>query len=438
LRDIYGNISTTTLTSPASPASFEIHDLSNTAEDLYRLFIAWTPYTSAPGATFSQYQIWRSTDNTNYSLFQTITDAATNYYLDPTVASSTTYYYKLRTIDTDGDSSAYTPVVHTTPQGLGGSSLPPNISGISISNVKNTSAEVVWSTDGLANSLVYYGTTGSYGSTKSSTTFVTNHQVYLTGLQPNTTYHVKVASTDFYGNTATNDNAGASYSFTTNGGPEISNVTVNAISDKSATIFWNTDRSADSQVFYSTNADLSNPSQVGDTTLVATTSSSGTYSHAVTLTGLAAATTYYFYVSSDDSSGNITTDTDNGSYYSFLTTRDTTPPVISNISTPVLSSTAAVVVWQTDKLSSSQVEWGTTASTSENTYTNVTTLDTTPTLVHVASINGLTEKTTYYYRVRSVDPAGNSAYSDENDFTTPDSGTTKIVSVSNRRPSQCV
>jgi hypothetical protein len=426
VRDLYGNTSTTTIIAPITPPTFEIHDLSNTVANLYKFFVAWTPFSSASGATFSKYELWRSTDGSNFSLFQTLTDSATNYDLDSSVSSTTTYYYKMRTVDTNGDSSAFTDTVHALPQGLGGSSLPPNISSVSVSDIKNTSAKVDWATNGLANSLVYYGTSNSYGSTRSLATYATDHEVYLTNLQPNTTYYLKVSSTDFYGNAAADDNGGAGYTFTTNGGPVVSNVTVNSIDDKSATVFWNTDRDADSKVFYSINADLSGASQVGSSALVGTTTTSGMFSHSVTLSGLTAATTYYFYVSSTDADDNATLDTNSGRYYSFLTTRDTTPPVISNISEPVMNSTSAVVVWQTDKLSDTQLEWGDTASTTEGGYPHVTNPDSTPTVFHIATVTGLDPTTTYYFRARSVDPAGNTGYSDEQSFTTPVSSVTII------------
>ena len=419
LRDSFGNTATTSIFAPITPANFDLNDISDAAANNYKLIISWTPYTNVAGATFSKYEVWRSTDNVNFALYATVTDPAVNYYLDMSVASTTRYYYQARTVDTDGDSSAFSVVAAAQPIGAGASSLPPVISSVVVDNVKNTSARVTWTTNSLSNSLVTYGLTTGYGSTASSASYITSHTVYLTGLQSNTTYHLKVRSTDFFANAANDDNGGASYTFTTNGGPVITGVTTNAVADNTATVFWNTDRSADSHVVYSTHADLSSPTTVGTATLVATTTASGVYSHQVGVTGLSASTNYYFYVTSTDGSSNTTVDNNNGQYYSILTTRDTTPPVISNISEPVVSATAAVVVWQTDKLSTSQVEWGTTASTSDGSYGNLTSLDTTPSIYHVMPLSPLTPKTPYYFRVISTDIAGNRAVSDENTFTSP-------------------
>jgi len=84
---------------------------------------------------------------------------------------------------------------------------PPTISNLSVSDVSQTSVKVTWTTDELSTSVVNYGTTTSYGSTASSSSLVTSHNVELTGLSANTTYHYSVQSADADGNTTeTNDN----------------------------------------------------------------------------------------------------------------------------------------------------------------------------------------------------------------------------------------
>jgi hypothetical protein len=427
LRDIYGNTATSTIIAPITPPNFEIHDISNVQANLYNLFVAWTPYSSQTGATFNNYELWRSNDGTNYSLYQNITNQSLNYYLDGSVASTTTYYYKIRTLDTDGDSSAFTPVASTQPNGQGGSSLPPVISTVSVNNVKNTSAKILWNSNVLANSTVNYGVTTGYGSTKAVPSYVTAHEVYLTNLVPNTTYHFKVTSTNFYGYDARDDNAGASYTFTTAGGPVITNVTTNSITDTSATIFWNTSTSSDSYVSYSTHADLSSPTLAGNGTLVSSTTSSGVYSHQVQLTGLSVATNYYFFVSSTDSLLNQTVANNEGNFFGFLTTKDVTPPIISNISVPVITKKSAVVVWSTDKEATGQVEWGPVGSLLSGHYPNISLLDSVLSPTHVMTLDALTTKTTYFFRVKSSDAAGNNAVSDEQTFNTADTDAAIVV-----------
>ncbi len=63
-----------------------------------------------------------------------------------------------------------------------------------------TSVTISWTTDERSTSLVEYGLTSGYGSSMADTALVTSHLVTLSGLQPNTTYHYRVGSTDAYGN----------------------------------------------------------------------------------------------------------------------------------------------------------------------------------------------------------------------------------------------
>ncbi|MBU0731657.1 right-handed parallel beta-helix repeat-containing protein [Patescibacteria group bacterium] len=78
-------------------------------------------------------------------------------------------------------------------------------------NVGATTAEIYWTSNKLANSRVNYGKTVAYGQSSSSSTRVTTHQINLTGLSPNTTYHFEVRSETALGETATS----AGYTFTT-------------------------------------------------------------------------------------------------------------------------------------------------------------------------------------------------------------------------------
>ena len=85
---------------------------------------------------------------------------------------------------------------------------PPVISGITISNITETTATISWTTDEPATSQVEYGETTDYGSTTAlDETLISNHSVSLSELTMNTTYHFKVKSEDALGNGAmSNDN----------------------------------------------------------------------------------------------------------------------------------------------------------------------------------------------------------------------------------------
>ena len=91
--------------------------------------------------------------------------------------------------------------------------------------------------------------------------------------------------------------------------PAISNVRVTGLTNAAATIRWDTDRPANSVVYYGTTPSV--PTVVTDNAL--------TVSHAVTLTGLTGDTLYYYDVASTRV-GRTTRDDDGGRHYRFRTT----------------------------------------------------------------------------------------------------------------------
>lgn len=98
---------------------------------------------------------------------------------------------------------------------------------------------------------------------------------------------------------------------------------------------------------------------------------------------------------------------------SYAWTVDPTAPVISSVLASNIKTVSATIRWQTNEPADTQVEYGTTASLGQS-----TTLNTTLVTSHVQSLSGLSAKTTYYYRVRSRDAAGNLAVSDASSFRT--------------------
>jgi hypothetical protein len=86
--------------------------------------------------------------------------------------------------------------------------------------------------------------------------------------------------------------------------------------------------------------------------------------------------------------------------------------VISNVSASP-ADTSATVIWATDKPSSGQVAYGTTAA-----YGSTTTLDSTLVTAHSQTISGLTPGQLYHFKVTSTDESGNTANSPDSTFTT--------------------
>jgi Purple acid Phosphatase, N-terminal domain len=98
----------------------------------------------------------------------------------------------------------------------------------------------------------------------------------------------------------------------------------------------------------------------------------------------------------------------------------------SAISTSSLATNSAVVSWQTNKPSDSQVEYGTTTA-----YGSMTTLDGTRVPNHSQTLTNLQPATTYQFRVRSRDEGGSTVLSSNFAFTTKTLDTTPPNDVTN-------
>jgi peroxiredoxin len=172
---------------------------------------------------------------------------------------------------------------------------PPVIQQVSISDIDEASAVITWQTDEPATSQVTIWDSEVYNSTKADETLVTNHSATLSALKSSTKYKLTLISTDKSGNETRLEIA-----LTTPLQPYanptiISEVKVFNITDSSATITWQTDVPATSQVEYGT------MNAYGSTT---PPDNELTTSHSVALTGLKPSTTYYFGIKSQGAGGN--------------------------------------------------------------------------------------------------------------------------------------
>lgn len=458
IRDLYGNVTTGTAIALAQPTNFDYKDISNVNIDVYREFLSWGASESTPGATFGSYKLYHATTSDvltlpssgDFSLLTTISDSATNYYTHTiTTATSSAHHYKVVAVTANGDISNETAVLSDVPNGTGGQTeQAPVITDTPTADlIKNTSARISFTTDILATSTVEYGTSLSYGSSVPEASYTKNHGVYLNSLTPNTQYYFR-AKAGSVGGQESDWKTGSTY-FTTASGPIITGVTPMNITDKTATIFWNTHASSTSKVYYASSRALLT---AGGTLVTGsdsdTAGTNGLYQHQVGIPSAGVSftpgVTYYFYVSSTSKDGqNITTtDNNNGQYYSFTTTLDTSAPTISNISAAVIAPTSAVIVWSTDEPATSQVKYSATSGSygkqtnTDMSFANIPSY----TVYHVATLsaqtsnvgegggtNALAAETPYYYKVVSADAAGNSTESDGQTFTTTKVGETLVV-----------
>jgi peptidoglycan hydrolase-like protein with peptidoglycan-binding domain/lysophospholipase L1-like esterase len=182
--------------------------------------------------------------------------------------------------------------------------------------------------------------------------------------------------------------------------PVISAVTSTS-TQTTATITWTTDESATSQVSYGPSSTYASSTTL-DSSLVT--------SHSVILTGLTASSTYHYQVSSSNSEGTNSVSSDG----TFSTTQspDVTPPVISAISSGTPGQTSATILWTTNEVANSEIDYGLTTS-----YGSIAT-STAYTTSHSLIAGGLNASTLYHYEIKSTDPSGNVATSLDHTFTT--------------------
>jgi len=267
----------------------------------------------------------------------------------------------------------------------------PAISAVSASSITATSATIAWTTNQASDTQVDYGTTTAYGtSTTLNATMVTSHSQGLTGLTAGTLYHYRVKSRNA-SNQITNS---SDFTFSTIGPPAISAITISNVTGTSVQVNWSTNQASDSQVEYGTTT------AYGSTT---TLNSSMVTSHVVTVSGLVMNTTYHFRVRSMNAQSLVSTSADG----TFL---PTTPPAISAVTASSITGSGATITWTTDQAADTQVDYGTTTN-----YGSSTTLNNSMVTSHSQGLTGLSQATTYHYRVKSRNPQG--ALTNSGDFT---------------------
>jgi hypothetical protein len=128
-------------------------------------------------------------------------------------------------------------------------------------------------------------------------------------------------------------------------------------------------------------------------------------------------------VASSAAGGNIAATGINGSVI-VNSLVDIIAPVISAVMASSITQTSAIITWTTDEPANSQIEYGATA-----TYGSVTALDASMVTSHMQALTGLSGGSTYHYRVKSTDGAGNGAVSEDRTFATSDRNPLEISNV---------
>ena len=379
---------TTTVAAPGAPTT-----LKATAVSTSQINLTWVDNaTNETG-----FRIERSPDGLAATFAQIATVGVNvTTYLNTGLSANTTYYYRVRATNTVGN-SAYSNTVNTVTT-VTAPAAPATLTATAASNsqinlawvdnsVNETGFRIERSPDGLAATFVQIATVGANVTTYSNT-----------GLVANTTYYYRVRATNTVGDSAYSNVANTATTVTTPPAP--ATLTATAISNTQINLAW-ADNAANETGF---KIERSPDGAVGTFTQIATVAANVTsYSN----TGLLGGTTYYYRVRANNALGD--------SAYSNIANAKTT----FNVGT---QGSAAPTALTATTASTTQINlaWVDNATNETGFKIERSPDGAAATFVQIAAVGanvttyantGLSANTTYYYRVRSTNTVGDSAYS---------------------------
>lgn len=398
-RSGYSNEVSTTIpgadaTAPSAPAS-----LSATASGTTAANLAWSASTDNVGVT--GYRVERCTGSGCTAFSQVATPTGTTWS-NTGLATATIYRYRVRAVDAAGNQGAYSPIATVTTGSPADTAAPSVPANVAASRSGSTSINVSWSASSDNVGVTGYRLERCTGSSCTSFAEIgqpSSTSYANTGLATNTTYRYRVRARDAAGNLSGYSSivsASTAAPADTQAPSVPSSVQAVRASSTSIRVSW----SASSDNVGVTGYRIERCTGSSCTSYAQVATATGT---SYTNTGLATNTTYRYRLRANDAAGNL-------SGYSSTATAstsnvDTTPPSVTpNVAALQNGSTKAYVTWSaaTDNVGVDRYRVercrGTTctnfvqiADPRNRTYGDI----------------GLLSNTTYRYRVRAADAAGN-------------------------------
>jgi hypothetical protein len=264
-------------------------------------------------------------------------------------------------------------------------------------------ATITWKTGEDTTSTVEYGLTTSYGEKKESNTLTQEHSISLSNLNQGTTYHYRVKGKDKDSRLF----ASADNTFEPKSPAQITDITINDITEHGATVTFKTNVPTDAQVIYTDLKDNQSTGAQGIREL--------TTEHKIELTNLNQGTTFGISISVKDEQGTEAT----AKGQDFTTGQDQQAPKIENIKTDSALTQSdkvqSIISWKTDEQASTSILYKEGRNGEERELKITDNLTTS----HIGVITIFKPGTVYNFRVKSVDASGNEAISNDFALLTP-------------------
>jgi photosystem II stability/assembly factor-like uncharacterized protein len=304
--------------------------------------------------------------------------------------------------------------------------LPPVVTGgPKVISRTDSSLTLKWQTDESAGTIVEYDTSQQFGNRLEISEQVTEHRYTLIGLEPATTYNIRVGGSDITGNgPAFSQVLTATTSDRADTEPPVlvDSVWVSDVDLEQVTIQWKTNEAADGHVIYSQDSTfsegpyyLAEPPDSVFRRVFTKTAPEHEEEHLVILTNLLPLTKYYYKVESTDPDGNGPT-VSSVQHFATVSNQDTDGPIITNLQVKARTDKTITLTWDTDELSDTFVRFVTdSAFLAEQGISKLaaapkfhqTEGSLSPVTVHKITLTGLETEALYFLQVFSRDQFGN-------------------------------
>ncbi len=282
------------------------------------------------------------------------------------------------------------------------------ISNITVIKTGN-SATITWQTNRPAYGKLEYGLySHDYKWSLQTNQKTTQQSMTIFGLSSETNYYFRITANDEASQVSSFEQSFKTLKSSDNKSPLISKVSAVYTTGSTATIQWQTDEPATSEVEY------------GLTTSYGSTRSDGRLVnvHDLTVSGLKDGTYYHYRVKSKDKDNNVSiwydltfqTKLTNHSDLDALIIYGITPTSENDIN---ITETTALITWRTNKLAEGAVRYGTSSS-----YGKTVTTNPPRDFIQSVTLTGLIPNTTYYFEIEAKDVLGRKIKSGNYSFTT--------------------